>query len=96
MTPMKQILYFSYNNNYINYKLRFSKIHSQNRLGEFESETAGAFLTDIVISLNYKKHNMTIQFNNIFNEEYYNHLSRIKDIAPESGKNIHLVYKLLI
>ena len=31
----------------------------------------------------------------IFDEKYYNHLSRIKDITPEPGKNIHLVYKVL-
>lgn len=95
INPTKQILTLDYNYNYINYKLRFSKIHSQNRLGEFETYTPGAYLTDFVISYNYELHSIAIQFNNIFDEKYYNHLSRIKDITPEAGKNIHLVYKVL-
>ena len=79
----------------VNYKVRFSKIHSQNRLGEFETYTPGAFLTDFVISYEYEKFNLTIQLNNVFDEIYYNHLSRIKNITPESGRNITLNCKLM-
>ena len=31
--------------------------------------------------------------NNIFNAEYYNHLSRIKDIMPEAGRSLSLQYE---
>ena len=96
INPAKQILTLDYNKDYINYKLRFSKIHSQNRLGEFETYTPGALLTDFIISYNYKFHSIALQINNIFDEKYYNHLSRIKNITPEAGKNIHLVYKILL
>ena len=96
MNPTKQIFNVDYNNTFTNYKIRFSKIDAQNRLGEFETYTPGAFLTDFIMTFKYKKHNMTIQLNNIFDEKYYNHLSRIKDIAPEAGKNFHLIYKVLI
>ena len=96
MNPMKQILNLDYGNKFINYKIRLSKIHAQNRLGEFETFTPGAFLTDIVISLNYKMHNMTVQLNNIFDKEHYNHLSRIKNITPEAGRSFHLVYKIML
>ena len=95
MNPTKQILTLNYNKVFTNYKLRFSKIHSQNRLGEFETYTPGALLTDFIITYNYKVHSIAIQLNNVFDEKYYNHLSRIKDITPEPGKNIHLVYKVL-
>ena len=95
MNPTKQILTLNYNKVFTNYKLRFSKIHSQNRLGEFETYTPGALLTDFIITYNYKIHSIAIQLNNVFDEKYYNHLSRIKDITPEPGKNIHLVYKVL-
>ena len=44
---------------------------------------------------NYKNRNITLQLNNIFDETYYNHLSKIKDIMPESGRNISIVYKML-
>ena len=95
MNPMKQILNLGYNKNSISYKIRFSKIHPQNKLGEFETYTPGSFLTDFVIAYNYKTHNIIIQLNNIFDNTYFNHLSRIKNITPEPGKNIHLVYKVL-
>ena len=78
----------------MNYKLRLSKIHSQNRLGEFETYTPESFLADFIISYTKNKHNITIQFNNLLNEEYYNHLSRIKSIMPEAGRNIVLNYKI--
>ena len=96
MNPMKQILNFNYKSNLINYKVRLSKIHPQNKLGEFETYTPGAFLTDFIITYTYKEHNLTFQLNNIFDEVYYNHLSRIKNIAPEPGKNLNIIYKLFI
>ncbi|MAR14870.1 MAG: hypothetical protein CMG21_00200 [Candidatus Marinimicrobia bacterium] len=95
MNPMKQILNFDYNFKSTNYKIRFSKIHSQDRLGEFETYTPGAFLTDFIISYRYKKLHLTFQLNNIFDEIYYNHLSRIKNITPESGRNISFNCKLM-
>ena len=96
INPTKQILSFDYNKNFINYKLRLTRIHEQNRLGEFETYTPGAFLTDFIISYKYKSNDFAIQFNNIFDKEYYNHLSRIKSITPEAGKNINLVYKVFL
>ena len=96
MNPMKQVLDLNYNRKFTDYKIRFSKIHPQDRLGEFETYTPGVLLTDFIVSYKYKKHNITIQFNNIFDEIYYNHLSRIKAIMPEPGANIHLVYKILL
>ena len=59
-----------------------------------KSDHIDAFLADFVISYNFKGNNLILQFNNIFDEVYYNHLSRIKSINPEPGKNFHLIYKL--
>ena len=78
----------------MNYKLRLSKIHSQNRLGEFERYTPSSFLADVIIGYSRNNQNITIQLNNLFDEEYYNHLSKIKSIMPESGRNIILNYKI--
>jgi len=94
MNPAKQILSLNYNKDNMSYKIRFSNIHAQDRLGEFETYTPGAFLTDLTFSYRNKKNSMTIQFNNIFDQKYYNHLSRIKDITPEPGKNIVISYKI--
>jgi len=94
MNPTKEILSIEYSRSLISYKVSLTKIHEQNRLGEFETYTPGAFLTDFVLS--YRKHgsSITLQLNNIFDNKYYNHLSRIKDIVPEPGQNIHLIYKV--
>ena len=78
------------------YKIRFSKIHSQDKLGEFETYTPGAILTDFIIDYKYKKHNIIIQLNNIFDNTYFNHLSRIKNITPEPGKNVIIYYKMYL
>ena len=94
MSPTKQTFTIDYRYDLFNYKIRFSQIHAQKRLGEFEQYTSGAFLTDLVISFNDQARNITIQFNNIFNTTYYNHLSRIKDITPEAGRNLSINYKL--
>ena len=94
INPTKQIVSFRYKKELINYKLRLSHIHSQNRLGEFESYTPSAFLVDLILSYNKRNQNITVQFNNILNEEYYNHLSKIKSIMPEAGRNIVVSYKV--
>ena len=94
INPDKHIITLKYEKELMNYKLRLSKIHSQNRLGEFESYTPSSFLIDFIISYSKINQNITIQFNNIFNEEYYNHLSKIKTIMPEAGRNIVLNYKI--
>ena len=81
MNPNKQILNISYTKQKTNLGFRFSKIHSQNRFSEFESETPSAFLVDIVSSYTKKNQNISIQIKNIFNKKYYNHLSIIKSIS---------------
>ena len=95
MNPDKQIMILEYQPKIMNYKLRLSKTHSQNRLGEFESFTPSSLLVDTIISFRNQNSNVTIQFNNIFNKKYYNHLSKIKSIMPESGHNIIINYKIL-
>ena len=95
INPDKHILILEYKKELLNYKLRLSKIHSQNNLGEFETYTPSSFLVDLILSYNKKNQNITIQFNNILNKEYYNHLSKIKSIMPETGRNIIIGYKIL-
>jgi len=94
INPDKQIMTFEYDRELINFNIRLSKIHSQNRLGEFETFTRSSFLVDFVINYSKENKNITIQLNNIFNEEYYNHLSKIKSIMPEAGRNILINYKI--
>ena len=39
-------------------------------------------------------HNISLSADNLFDTEYRNHLSRIKSILPEAGRNLRLSYKL--
>ena len=94
MNPTKEILSIEFDKNLISCKVLLTKIHEQNRLGEFETYTPGAFLTDFVLSYRKNGSSITLQLNNVFDNKYYNHLSRIKDIVPEPGQNIHLIYKI--
>ena len=94
MNPTKHMINFEYKKESMKYKVRLSKIHSQDRLGEFETYTPSSFLIDFILGYNKGNQNITIQFNNILDKEYYNHLSRIKSIIPESGRNVIISYSL--
>lgn len=78
--------------------LRTDFAGSQNRLGEFEEATKGYIIFNSGITYNLfwanLLHNLSISIENIFNQEYRNHLSKIKSIFPETGRNLRLAYKL--
>tara|TARA_Y100000588_G_C14184496_1_gene895229 strand:- start:884 stop:1612 length:729 start_codon:yes stop_codon:yes gene_type:complete len=95
MNPDKHILIIEHKNKLFSQKIRVSHINDQNRLGEFETYTQSSFLVDFILSYSNKNQNITIQLNNLLDQEYYNHLSKIKDIMPEAGRNIILNYKIL-
>lgn len=40
------------------------------------------------------RHHITLHGNNLTNEEYRNHLSRTKEVAPEPGRNLRLTYRV--
>jgi iron complex outermembrane receptor protein len=69
----------------------------QNRTGEFESSTKSYALLDVFAQYRFegnKLHTISLNINNLFNTEYYNHLSRIKEIRPEPGFNVSLLYRI--
>ncbi len=77
---------------------RFKYSAEQNRIGAFETSTDSYFLTDFFAQYRFNSnkflHTISLNVNNILDEEYYNHLSRIKDLRPEPGRNITLLYKI--
>ena len=79
--------------------LTLKKVSPQERLGEFETRTDGYFLTDVsgtyIIHSSNIIHKIIFQIDNIFDQEYYNHLSRIKLIMPEKGRSIGIQYRLV-
>ena len=70
----------------------------QNRTGDFEEPTDG--YTIALLTLGYRflagdqLHTLTLSVDNLFNAEYRDHLSRVKAIMPEPGRNVRLLYRL--
>ncbi|MBD3216684.1 MAG: TonB-dependent receptor [candidate division Zixibacteria bacterium] len=70
----------------------------QDRVDEFEEPTAGYVVYgsyfQYQLSTSGTIHSITLNFDNILDTPYRNHLSRIKSILPEAGRNIRLTYKM--
>ena len=70
----------------------------QNDLGDFETKTDGFVLLDGFASYSIMSgkllHAFSFNITNVLNTTYYNHLSRIKELNPEAGRNFSLLYRL--
>jgi iron complex outermembrane receptor protein len=71
---------------------------AQDRLGEFEERTAGYASFDATAGYRWlafgRMHMLTLRADNLTDTEYRDHLSRIKDIMPQPGRSISLLYRL--
>ena len=71
---------------------------SQTRLGEFEEPTDGYLVYDIGGYLNFSwwqlESMIVFEIENLFDTTYREHLSRIKAVMPEPGRNVKFLYKL--
>ena len=72
----------------------------QDQVDTFEEKTAGYIVHNIFAQYSFLTgilgHNISVNIENLLNISYRNHLSRIKSILPESGRNFRLAYKLLL
>lgn len=77
-------------------QLRFAA--EQNRPGPFETETPGWYTADLSLSwmhqLGSRLHTFSLNGQNLLNREYFNHTSVVKEIFPEPGRNISLLYRM--
>ena len=98
MPPDKFLLSTEFNFDSFSTSITMKKIFNQNRISEFETKTDGYLLAGINTTFNLKSskllHKIIIQADNLFDVEYYNHLSRIKSIMPERGRNLCIQYRL--
>ena len=96
--PLKGIVGLDYSNNIFSFGINGEWAASQNRVDEFEEPTNGYFVlnafTQYAISNSDLVHTISLSLDNILNTEYRNHLSRVKSILPEAGRNFRLTYKL--
>lgn len=71
---------------------------AQDRLGEFETPTDAFSLWNAHMQYRFDTdnvmHTFSVKVENILNEEHYNHLSRIKELFPEPGRNFNLLYRV--
>ncbi|MFZ5518203.1 MAG: TonB-dependent receptor [Candidatus Zhuqueibacterota bacterium] len=70
----------------------------QNRLDQFELPTEGYLIQDTTVQYLLPKgkllHTLSLTLENIGNAEYRRHLNRVKEIMPEPGRNVRLLYKV--
>jgi iron complex outermembrane receptor protein len=70
----------------------------QERLGDFETPTAGYAVGDLSAGLRLvlgaRLHTLTLRVDNVLDQEYREHLSRVKAVLPEAGRNVSLLYRV--
>jgi iron complex outermembrane receptor protein len=100
MPPDKYLFTTELDLNPASARITLKKVSPQERLGEFETITEGYFLADVsgsyMINSSNIIHNFIFRVDNIFDQEYYNHLSRIKMIMPEKGRSISIQYRVVL
>ena len=71
----------------------------QDRLGDFETETAGYGVLDLDAGLRLmlggRLHSLTLRVDNALDREYREHLARTKEIMPQTGRDVSLLYRLM-
>ncbi len=72
---------------------------AQRDLAQFEEPTDGYSIFNLeaqyeIISPSVL-HSISLHLDNVFDETYRNHLSRVKSVMPEAGRNVRLAYKVI-
>ena len=70
------------------------------RVGDFELPTRGYAILNVDAGIQLmvagRLHSITARVDNVLNKEYRNHLSRIKELMPQPGRNFALLYRVTI
>lgn len=70
----------------------------QSRTGDFETPTPGFAVAFATVGYRFlhgsRFHTLTLRLDNLFDTEYREHLSRIKEVMPEPGRSVSLLYRL--
>jgi len=96
--PLKGSFFVKYSKANFTATTRMILANEQTKISEFETRTDGYSLLNA--SLQYRidtpqlLHTISLSGKNLLNTTYRNHLSRIKDVFPEPGLNISLLYRI--
>jgi len=98
--PLKSLIELKYSDENILCGFNSEIAAAQNRVDTFEEPTPGYVVYNSYVQYTFITgdliHNLSLNFDNVFNKEYYNHLSRIKSVLPEAGRNLRLSYKVYL
>lgn len=98
--PLKGIVELKYSNMNFNCGINSELACVQNNVDKFEATTPGYVSFGAYTQYLYNLNNLALTFSltidNIFDTDKRNHLSRIKSILPDPGRNLRLVTKIFI
>lgn len=98
--PLKGKIELRYNTDNFVLGLATEWAGMQDKVDLFEGTTAGYAIFNNFYQFNFQSghiiHSFALSIDNILNKEYRNHLSRVKSILPEAGRNFRLSYRMFI
>lgn len=99
MPPLQSTAGLRYSNGPFTVDGQLRTAARQSRTGEFETETPGYAIVNLSTQYRFSTergllHTFSLSVQNLFDETYYNHLSRIKEVFPEPGRNVKLLYRV--
>ena len=96
--PLKGRLAFVRNGDLVKWTASLRGASQQTRLGPFEEPTDGYVVPDFAAQMHFVRggmlHTVTLAMDNLTNTTYRDHLSRVKSVMPEPGRNVRLLYRL--
>ena len=96
--PLNGKIVFSYAPSPFHFHITSRFSGSQTRIGEFEEPTDGYLVHDVGAYLNVSwwqlENILVFEIENLFDTAYREHLSLIKAVMPEPGRNVKFLYKL--
>ena len=96
--PLNGKFVFSYTPSPFHFHVTSHFAGSQTRLGKFEEPTDGYLVHDVGGYLNFSwwqlENTLVFEIENLFDTAYREHLSLIKAVMPEPGRNVKFLYKL--
>jgi iron complex outermembrane receptor protein len=100
MPPLGGKLDLKYQHQQFSAGITWRSAAAQTRLGEFEEKTAGYSVFDLnfqyLFSGCHVFNSLDLGIQNLTNHEYRKHLSRVKSIMPEPGRNIKVLYRIYL
>lgn len=96
--PLKGRLALVHDSDRVKWTVALRAASRQTRLGPFEEGTSGYVVPDLSVQTHFVRggilHTFTLAVDNLTNTEYRDHLSRVKSVMPEPGRNVRLLYRL--